>query len=155
MRYSLDASVLIEGWRRQFPPDVIPGLWDSLDELIHASDLRATEEVLHELERKDDDVYVWAKERPELFIPIDEEIQTVVAQILSEHRKLIDSRKNRSSADPFVIALARLNAGLVLTDEQPTGRPNRPHIPDVCSAYGIECDNLLGLIRREGWVFRR
>lgn len=155
MRYSLDASILIEGWRRQFPPDVIPGLWDGLDDLIQASDLRATEEVFHELERKDDEVYAWAKERPELFIPIDGSIQTVVTEILVQHPTLIDSRRNRSSADPFVIALARQNSCLVLTDERPTGRPNRPHIPDVCSFYGIGYDNLLGLIRREGWIFRR
>ncbi len=157
MRYSVDASILIEGWRRQFPPDVVPGLWDGLDELIKAGDLRATEEILYELDRKDDEVYEWAKERPALFIPIDEGIQADVVKILATHRTLIDSRKNRSSADPFVIALARQqqNSCIVLTDELPTGKPHRPHIPDVCSAYGIEYDNLLGLIRREGWVFRR
>ncbi len=155
MRYSVDASILIEGWRRQFPPDIVPGLWEGLDELIQAGHFRATEEVLYELERKDDEVYEWAQQRPDLFIPIDENIQAIVSEILSQHRTLIDSRRNRSSADPFVIALARQYSCVVLTDEQPTGSSRRPHIPDVCSAYGIVFDNLLGFIRRQGWVFRR
>lgn len=155
MRYSVDASILIEGWRRQFPPDVVPGLWDGLDELIKSGDLRATEEVLYELDRKDDEVYEWVKARQELFIPIDETIQVVVSKILAVHPTLIDSRKNRSSADPFVIALAHQHSCIVLTEEIPTGKPQRPHIPDVCFAYGIQFDNLLGLIRKEGWVFKR
>lgn len=155
MRYSIDASILIEGWRRQFPPDVVPGLWEGLDELIKSGDLRATEEVLYELDRKDDEVYEWVKTRQELFVPIDETIQAAVSKILTTHRTLIDSRRNRSSADPFVVALAQQNSCMVLTDEIPTGKPHRPHIPDVCSAYGIQCDNLLGLVRREGWVFKR
>jgi hypothetical protein len=155
MRYSVDASILIEGWRRQFPPDVVPGFWEGLDELIKSGDLRATEEVLYELDRKDDEVYEWIKTRKELFISIDETIQAVVSKILTTHPTLIDSRRNRSSADPFVIALAFQNSCIVLTDEIPTGKPHRPHIPDVCSAYGIQFDNLLGLVRREGWVFKR
>lgn len=155
MRYSVDASILIEGWRRQFPPDVVPGLWDGLTELIRSGDLRATEEVLYELDRKDDEVYEWVKARQELFIPIDETIQAAVSKILTTHRTLIDSRRNRSSADPFVIALAHQNSCIVLTDEMPTGKLHRPHIPDVCTAYGIQFDNLLGLVRREGWVFKR
>ena len=57
MRYSIDTSAILEAWRRQYPPDVIPALWDGLDSLIRSGDLRATEEVLHELERKDDEVF--------------------------------------------------------------------------------------------------
>ena len=155
MRYSIDASIMIEGWRRQLPPDIAPGLWDGLDDLIRSGDLRATEEVLVELERKDDEVFEWARERPDLFVPINEEIQMLVREILAEHKTLIDTRKNRSSADPFVIALARMNSCLVLTDERSTGSAKRPHIPDVCAAYNVECNNLLGLMRREGWVLRR
>jgi len=151
----MDTSILLEGWRRQFPPDVMPGLWEGIDELIVSGDLRASEEVLFEIERKDDEVYEWARHRSDLFVPIDESIQNVVTEILAQHPRLIDTRRGRSSADPFVVALARQNSSIVLTDEQPSGRENRPRIPDVCSAYGVEWDNLLGLIRRQGWVFHR
>ena len=49
MKYSIDTSSILEGWRRHYPLDVFPGLWDQLDSLIADGDLRSTEEVLHEL----------------------------------------------------------------------------------------------------------
>ena len=153
MRYSVDTSALIEGWFRKFPIDIIPGFWERLDELIQTGDLRATEEVLIELEKKHDEVFEWAKQRPELFVPIDMRIQEVVREILSDHKTLIDSRKNRPSADPFVIALARINGCKVLTEEMRSGSNKRPHIPDVCDAYNINCMNLVDLTRHHGWQF--
>jgi hypothetical protein len=132
----------------------MPALWTALDNLIQAGDLRATEEVLHELQRKDDDVHDWARQRPACFVEIDETIQLVVQDILRDHRRLLDTRKSRSGADPFVIALAQINDATVVTNERHTGSLNRPHIPDVCHALGVRCINILGLIREQGWVFR-
>ena len=154
MRYSIDTSALLEAWRRQYPPDVIPALWDGLDNLIRSGDLRATEEVLHELERKDDDVFEWARSRSDFFVEIDAAIQTAVQAILRNHRKLLDTRKTRSGADPFVIALAQLNGATVVTNERMTGSLDRPNIPDVCASLRIRCINIIGLIREQGWVFR-
>jgi len=153
VKYSIDTSALIEGWYRRFPPDIVPGFWDSLDELIQNGNLKATEEVLVELEKKHDVIHNWVKERENLFILIDEEIQFVVREILSNHKTLIDSRRNRSSADPFVIALAKINSSIVITEELPTQSNNRPHIPDVCDALNIEYINLIDLSRIENWKF--
>jgi len=153
VKYSIDTSALIEGWYRRFPPDIVPGFWDNLDELIQNGNLKATEEVLVELEKKHDVIHNWVKERENLFILIDEEIQFVVREILSNHKTLIDSRRNRSSADPFVIALAKINSSIVITEELPTQSDNRPHIPDVCDALKIEYINLIDLSRIENWKF--
>ena len=153
MKYSMDTSALIEGWYRRFPPDIVPGFWDNIDELIQNGNLKATEEVLVELEKKDDVIHNWVKERENLFILIDEEIQFVVREILSNHKTLIDSRRNRSSADPFVIALAKINSSIVITEELPTQSNNRPHIPDVCHALDIGYVNLIDLSRIENWKF--
>jgi Domain of unknown function (DUF4411) len=46
VRYSVDTSALLDGWRRYYPPDVIPGLWSGLDALIVDGSLRATEAVV-------------------------------------------------------------------------------------------------------------
>lgn len=154
MRYSIDTSAILEAWRRQYPPDVIPALWDGLDDLITSGDLRATEEVLHDLERKDDEVFQWSRDRRDLFVEVDSPIQSAVKAILRNHRKLLDTRKSRSGADPFVIALAQLNNATVVTNERTTGRAERPNIPDVCNALRIRCINILELIREQGWVFR-
>jgi hypothetical protein len=152
--YSIDTSSILTGWRRTYPPDVFPPLWEKLDDLIKKGDLIATEEVLHELERKDDEVYDWALGRRDMFIEIDDEIQVVVQQILRDHKKLLDTRKGRSGADSFVIALAKIRGCDVVTNEHPTNSPDRPHIPDVCRSLGIRTVTLLELIREQGWVFR-
>ena len=154
MKYSIDTSSILDGWRRYYPPDVIPGLWEKLEDLIENQSLIATEEVLHELEKKEGDTaHKWAKKHREMFIPIDDKIQIEVANILSTHKKLIDTRKNRSAADPFVIALAKLEHCKVVTGEKPTNNLDRPNIPDVCKAMGINCIDLVQLCREQKWVF--
>lgn len=155
MRYSLDTSAILDGWRRYYPPDVFPGVWERLDELIDDGSLRATEEVLVELERKDDEVFAWARRREHLFVPIDDRIQDVVADILATHERLLDTRSGRSAGDPFVIALAEIEKCTVVTGERATHSSDRPNIPDVCFARGLKSIPLLQLLREEGWTFSR
>lgn len=156
MSYSVDTSSLLETWHRNYPPDVLPPLWERLSELIAEGELVATEEVRYELEAKDgDELTRWTKRHEKFFVPIDEPIQLVVSDVLRSYPKLIDTRRGRSGADPFVIALAKTRGLSVLTEEMPTGSANRPHIPDVCLALGIPYLNMLALIRKNGWTFSR
>ena len=154
VKYSIDTSAILDGWRRYYPPSSFPGLWIRIEELIQQGHLRATEEVLHELKKRDDEVLEWAKAQDGFFIPIDQPIQAAVASVLSGFPKLIDTRRNRSAADPFVIALAKVEGCAVVTGEGPTASDKRPHIPDVCRAMGIKTLRLLDLIVEEGWIFR-
>ena len=153
MKYCIDTSAILDGWVRYYPPDVVPGLWEKLENLISNGQLIATEEVLYELEKKKDDVYKWAKKHEKMFVPIDEKIQLIVTEILKKHKKLVDTRKNRSMADPFVIALAKIENCKVVTGEQPTNNLDVPKIPDICRAIGISYISLLQLCREQKWVF--
>jgi len=153
MKYSIDTSAVLDGWRRHYPIEVFPTLWDRLAELISDGSLQATEEVRIELEKRDDEVFEWCNSQNELFVSIDEDIQDHVSSMLQRFPKLIDTRRNRSSADPFVIGLAMVNSFSVVTGERPTGSVDRPNIPDVCDAFDITTLSLLDLIRIEGWRF--
>jgi len=153
LRYSIDTSALLDGWVRYYPPDTFSSLWGRLEELIADGELQATEEVLHELAKKSDEVHKWALDQDGLFLELDEGIQVLVAEILYDHPKLVDTRANRSAADPFVIALARYNSCAVVTGERLTGSLDRPNIPDVCQSLDIECIDLLTVIRQQGWTF--
>lgn len=154
MKYSIDTSAILEAWRRRYPPDVFPAVWQRLEEVIETGELGASEEVLLEIEKRDDEVHVWAKERKaKLFVPIDEEQQAHVSVILGKHERLVDTRKNRSAADPFVIAVAIAQGCAVVTAEAATGKPEKPHIPDVCLAMGVRSMNLLEFFREQGWRF--
>ncbi|MEU3114716.1 DUF4411 family protein [Micromonospora chalcea] len=153
--YSIDTSSIIEAWHRRYPQDVFPGLWQGIDELVSLGRLLASEEVRQELKKKDDELYAWAKERPQLFCEADLDNQLAVRSVLQAHPRLVNTQKGRSQADPFVIALARVRKCTVVTNEVALGSLERPRIPDVCKALGISCIDFLGLIRAERWSFRR
>lgn len=153
MDYSIDTSSLLDGRVRYYPPDVFPQVWVRIEELVDRGVLCATEEVKVELAKQDDEVYNWACAHAHMFVPIDEEIQRVVSNILAGYAELVDTRRNRSGADAFVIALAQVKRCAVVTGEKLTNNPNRPHIPDVCRGLGIRCLTILELFRELGWRF--
>lgn len=153
--YSCDSNILIQAWHRLYPPSVFPGVWMALEALIDGGRLVASSEVQEEIERHDDAVNEWAKRHSQMFVAIDEPIQREVRGILQDHRRLINTQKGRSAADPWVIALAKLRGGTVLTLEQPSGNLDRPKIPDVCNALGVEHCRLTDLFAREGVSFGR
>ena len=133
---------------------MFPTLWDKMDVLAEDRQLISSEEVLRELERKEGDtLHEWAKERHHIFVPLDDEIQNCAVRIMIDHPKLVDERKGKSFADPWVIATARINACIVVTGEIASGSRRRPKIPDVCRDMGIRCIRIVDLIREERWRF--
>jgi Domain of unknown function (DUF4411) len=154
VNYSIDTSSLINGFRIYYPYENFPRLWNKhLPELVASGALRATEEVRIELDRQDDELAQWIDDySDELFIEVDEQIQHEVRDILRSHTALIHASRGRSGADPFVIALAKLNVCTVVTEEG-GGSPKHPKIPDVCHSLGVPCIRLTELIGQQGWVY--
>ena len=153
--YSVDSSSLIHAWRRAYPPKHFPPFWRRLEGLIEDRRLFSSVEVLRELKRKDDELHEWCKKYTDAFLPINDDLQDQVIEIMGTYPRLVDTVKGRSGADPFVIGLARLNdpEWVVLSEENP-GRQNSPKIPDVCRDEGIRCIRLVELIQEENWIFR-
>lgn len=154
MPYCIDTSAILDGWVRYYPRDVFPTLWDNLEGMIAKRRLVAPQEVLLELSKNDDELHKWARLQDGFFCDLDEATQIATAEILAKFPKLVNNERNRSIADPFVIALAKVRNCVVITGEKRRGNPERPKIPDVCDGYKIKCINLLELIRVEGWQFR-
>lgn len=71
---------------------------------------------------------------------------------MKEHPKLVNLKKNKGWADPFVVALAYCEGHIVVTEEGP-GSTDGPKTPYVCRAYGIPCVNLATMIEQENWRF--
>ncbi len=154
MKYSLDTSTFLNAFIRVYPPDVFPKLWEKINTLIHDGHLKATEMVLEELKRKDDDAYKWVKERPLLFENVDENIQKTVSTIMRKYPRIIAEGGQKNAADPFVIAFAIQHKLIVVTEEKKgSGSNKKPSIPFLCKAFDVECINLLDLIRLEEWTF--
>ena len=88
-----------------------------------------------------------------MFIEIDDNVQIRVGGLMGSYPRLVDTRKNKSTADPFVIALALAHEKpcIVVSEEGATNSLEKPKIPDVCAAEGLECIKILNLIVREDW----
>jgi hypothetical protein len=149
--FSIDTSALIWG-KNTYPTDISPGFWRSLEQGIASGQLKASDAVAFELDRKNDEVYEWAKAQHGFFVPIDGPIQVKVREILRTHPRLLNLHKNKSGADPFVIALAILNDGVVVTQESKRGPGGAPQIPNVCDDMKIDHVDVLGLFRRMKWT---
>jgi hypothetical protein len=150
--YIIDSSSLIDAWKDLYPPDHFPPFWKHLEALIQAKRCYAPAEVIEEISRKaDTGLGEWAKAQEGFEVPIDAQQQIAVAAILKTHPKLVDTMKGRSEGDPWVIGLAKVVDGCVVTQERSQGNANRPRIPNVCTAMGIPCTSLIGVIRAESW----
>jgi Domain of unknown function (DUF4411) len=119
--YSIDSSALIHAWRRAYPPKHFPPFWNRLEALIDSKRMFASNEVLREIKRKDDELQDWSEARPKMFLPITAELQDHVIEVMRKYPRLVDTSKGRSAADPFVVSLARLNnpKWTVVSEENP------------------------------------
>ena len=154
--YSLDTSALIAAFRERYPIENFPTFWRKIEELIRNDRLKMSEVVFEEAMREND-IKEWCNQnglKQDFQEPIDESMQIKVNEILREFPKLLDDRKGRSGADPWVIALAMIYQNcIVVTEEKPTYKKHRPNIPDVCDGFNVECIQIVDLIRRENWIF--
>jgi Domain of unknown function (DUF4411) len=121
--------------------------------MIVAGGIRAVDEVRRELVKKDDDASHWAKGQTGLFVPLEEDIQLATVDILRLRPRSVGRGNQRNGADPFVIALAMVYDGVVVTEEHATNNLAKPHIPDVCQDLKVPCLSLVGFIQQQGWTF--
>ena len=146
MAFCVDTSAWLDGWHRYYPRDVFPTLWRNVEERVSSGEIFASEEVYIELQKKDDDLHDWIKERKSMLVAANEVIQRRVAQLLTDYPRLVDSLKGRSQADPFVIATAIETSSVVVTGEA-RGTAARPRIPFVCQELNVRCVTFLDMIR--------
>ena len=154
--YSLDTSVLMDWQARYYPPDVFVSLLRKIENLIGAGECFAVDLVKEEVDAVGTpELRAWAKKHPGLFVPLAPQVQIEAAAIESRYPDLMDPRSPYQSADAYVIALAKVNSFVVVSQETSAAEkrnPKRSHfIPDVCRDLGVPCINLLGMMRREKW----
>ena len=148
-KYIVDTSSFTS-LQRTYPRDVFPGAWTLLDKLSRNGVLISVEDVLEELKGQDDEVFKWAMKNKSIFLPLDEAIQVQARRILAERPTLVDLKRRKSGADPFVIAAAAVYSCAVVTEEKPSGGPQKVKIPDVCKHLNLRCIAVLDMLRDEG-----
>ena len=155
--YSVDSSSLMDWQARFYPTDVFTGLVQRVEALIADGRFRAPALVREEIEAVGTAGLIqWVQDQTDVFIPTAE-VLADAQTIQNQFPGLRDPKAEYEEADAYVIALARLRSGIVVTQETSAAEkrnPKRTHfIPDVCRELGVPCISLLGLIRREGWSF--
>lgn len=155
--YSLDTSVFMDWQARYYPLDVFKSLEGKIDELLAAGELAAVQLVKEEIDSVGTPgLQAWAKNHAALFAPMTPDLQAAGAKIEAAYPDLMDPKGLHESADAYVIALAQLKNGVVVSQETSAAEkrnPKRTHyVPDVCRDLGVSCINLLGLARREKWT---
>lgn len=158
-KYVIDTCSLVE-LRRSYPLDIFPNVWEVMGQMADAGVLISSSEVLDELKASEvegDDVLKWAYDHENIFIPLDGFVQQKVIEILDVFEKLIDIKRKKSSADPFVIATAIMNSCAVITEEiatnNPAGSGQKVKMPDVCKYFKVPFYSLLEMLRTEGIKF--
>lgn len=160
--YVIDTSALID-IKNIYPIDVFPGVWSNLEKLVKNDRLAAPQEVLFELQKRDDELTEWAKKHNTIFRePTPTQID-IVRQILVDHESFVKLGRGEYDADPWVVALAydlahtqlAVNGSkfdpIVVSHEELKG--NKIKIPYVCQKYGLKCIKALEMFRNEGWTF--
>ncbi len=151
--FCLDTSALIESWWRLYRPSSFPTFWRNVEEAIAEGQFIAPMFVYDELGRKDADLlFAWAQNQMPMFLPLEAELQLAQKAIINRFPRLVSVAKNRSLCDPWVIALAQIKQGIVVSEENPGGK-STPKMPDVCGEIGIQCLKVADLIETLGWKF--
>jgi hypothetical protein len=136
--------------RRTYPMPVFDPVWQFVGQLLSERRILSIEDVFIELEQQDDEIARWISNWEDNFISLDDTIQIKAREILATSPKLVDLRKGKSSADPFLISAAAVNhGGIIVTEENPSGGPPKVKIPDVARSLNISCIKLLDVLQRE------
>ncbi|MDD5618612.1 MAG: DUF4411 family protein [Candidatus Omnitrophica bacterium] len=150
----MDANVYIEAWNKYYSNELCPLYWEILDKLAREGRIFSPIEVRREIEKTDDKLWGWAKEKPHLFRDIDNPVQEQMRIIMARYGRLVDSIKQRSIADPWVVALAVVEGATVVTKEEPAGSSGkRIKIPDVCNLLKVSWMNDFEFAKKVGIKF--
>lgn len=154
--YSFDTSALIDGVERYYPIDHFPALWENLDQLIAQGRLRISEEAWDESVAADAPLKEWLTEdgaqRERAKHDTDAAVASIAGSIAATYPNW-SKKGGKSGADPFVIAVAEVVTGKVISGEK-NGGPSRPKIPYVCSQRRTPHGEVVDVIRDEQWRFR-
>ena len=138
----LDSNVLIQAWQKYYSPKYCPSYWDVLNKLGNEDRIFIPSMVYDEIVKTDDELSDWLKSSDIKVKPITSDVTQILTSIYAadpNHKHLVDSKKGRSLADPWVIAHAIKENAIVVTKEEKVTALNstKIKIPNVCDNMGV------------------
>lgn len=140
--YVIDTSALghIDG-----RPDA-NAVWATVTRLIEEGRLKTVEQVMTELGNVDPNSHArLADYRTKIVERITPELFSEAGRISETYRRMSRPWHRNDSADPWLVALAKLKGYTVVADE----RRRRQRIPVVCNHEGVVCFDLAEFVEAE------
>jgi len=157
MVYLFDTNSLSVIFRHYYY-ERFPSFWEKFDSFKEKGKIISVRETRKEIEiiKRGDRLEDWIKQNSDFFKdPTIEELKFITTiysvnhfQHNLEKTKLLNGG---AFADPFIIAKARVNNAIVVTQEK--RKENGAKIPNICEYFGIECIDLNGFLVKENWIF--
>ena len=165
MKYLLDSNVFIESGKRYYSMDICPAFWEWLIAANKNKKLFSLDKVKQELcEIKKDNVAKWASDidsgdrRGKLFLSSQKAVdgmQEVTSWVDKTDYEMAAKEEFFSVADYYLVAYAKQEKQIVVTEEIFSSGKKKIKIPNVCKGLGIEFINTFDMLRRECVRFTR
>ncbi|AZS50676.1 DUF4411 family protein [Entomomonas moraniae] len=164
--YLIDSNIFIDAQNNYYRRQFCPAFWDFIDAQFEKGHFRSIISVYIELQKQDDNVAEWIKNRKSYFLPIDDETTQINFAAINSYvedyylpinpdraRKQIN--KFADGADPFLIAKALTLGAKIITHEKYIKDPKcfTPKIPTICKEFNVECVNLFDFLNNSENLF--
>jgi hypothetical protein len=121
-------------------------VWDTVIRLIEERRLKTVEQVMGELEKVDPASFARVKPYRKDFVErITPELFDEAGRISETYPRMSRPWHQNDSADPWLLAAAKLRGYVVVTDEA----NRRQRIPVVCQREGVQCIDLTAFVEAE------
>lgn len=141
--YCIDANILIQAWQKYYSPEICPSYWEVLNDLGKKGVIFIPELVYEEIEKGEDNLFLWLKKSDIPIRKIDGEVTNCLKEIYASnpsHKYLVSSNGIHSKADPWVIAHAIKENAVVVTKETKDyfKKQTKIKIPHVCDNMNVQ-----------------
>lgn len=153
-KYCFDTDALVSSWRIHYRHKSFEELWEHLGNLMKTGSIIICEEVQKEVGVGKDDLVLWLKQHKACVKPLTKEQLAIATEIVNRYPLVSQYHKPRPNhADPFVVALAKIEKCTVVTYEARNGSKDHPKVPDLCKEYGVDSCTMSAFFEKEGIVF--
>ena len=136
MKYVFDNNSLTSIFKFYYF-ESFPSFWEKFNRLVTSKEIVSVREVRRELEHMNrwDYIKVWAANYPDFFeTPTNDELEFITEIYRIRHfQQNIEKKillKGSPIADPFIVAKAKINNAMVVTEEK--YKEHASKIPNIC-----------------------
>lgn len=149
--YCIDTSTYIE-LKERYPSKNFKAIWKILQKMADEGRIKAPEAVLIELQEGDteEECTKFVRDnKDKIIVGWSDDFNDAVNDVASRNTEIVekDESSTKTNADLFVIALAKQNGYIVVTQE--SKRPSPKKMPYVCNKEGVDCINWLEFMDAE------